>query len=157
MWWLPQRRPEWPSCPAPALSQLRREVSPPHSIPTSTPLLHPGRRKRGKGRSPVATKVANLRKCQAEAKKEVLPPVGGAKGDAVEGGGAAKTLKRGSPGGPKLHPFYPLSQLILVLFLPLSPAPPSLPRPQAGQHPVPTPRVHPLPEVPLPRPLAGCR
>lgn len=86
----------------------------------------------------MATKVANLRKCQAEAKKEVLPPVGGAKGDAVEGGGAAKTLKRGSPGGPKLHPFYPLSQLILVLFLPLSPAPPSLPRPQAGQHPVPT-------------------
>ena len=51
-------------------------------------------------------------------------------------GGAAKTLKRGSPGGPKLHAFYPLSQLILVLFLPLClPAPPSA---QASGQPAPS-------------------
>lgn len=52
--------------------------------------------------------------------------MGGVKGDAVEGRGVAKTLKRGSPGDPKLYPFYPLSQLILVLFLPLSLPAPSL-------------------------------
>lgn len=54
----------------------------------------------------MATKVASLRKCQAEAKKEVLPPVGGAKGCSGRWQCCKDTEKR-KPWRPKTAPFLP--------------------------------------------------
>lgn len=93
--------------------------------PTATPAPRKG--KGDKGRSPVALRVAGPRKVTQAGGHDRGPAQW--EGWKVMEEVTAKALRRGGPGGPEPHPFYPLAQLIFVgplpsSFLTSSPCPP---------------------------------